>query len=68
MMTHNTGFAIKIVTPDLTGSETLLRRIYVGEKYPNIYTLSISTCKNQSLEICGALYILTYEYDYKVIT
>ena len=46
----------------------LVRRIYVGQKYPHIYTLSISTCKNQSLEIHGALYIPTYEYNYKVIT
>ena len=30
--------------------------------------LSISTCKNQSSEIRGALYIPTYEYNYKVIT
>jgi len=26
----------------------LLRRIYVGQKYPHIYTLSISAGKNQS--------------------
>ena len=32
------------------------------------YTLSIITGKNQSLKICGALYISTYEYNYKVIT
>ena len=30
--------------------------------------LSISTCKNQSMEACGALYIPTYKYNYKVIT
>jgi len=30
--------------------------------------LSISTCKNQSTEVRGALNILTYEYDYRVIT
>ena len=30
--------------------------------------LSISTGKNQSMKVCGALYILTYEYNYKVIT
>ena len=42
------------------GTETLLRRINVGQKYPYIYTLSISTDKNQSSEICGALYIQTY--------
>ena len=46
----------------------LLRHIYVGRKYPHIYTLSISTGKNQSTEACGALYIPKYEYNYKVIT
>jgi len=30
--------------------------------------LSISTVKNQSTEARGALYIPTYEYNYKVIT
>jgi len=30
--------------------------------------LSISTGKNQSTEVRGALYIPTYEYNYKVIT
>ena len=34
---------------------------------PHVHTLSISTCKNQSTEVCGALYIPTYEYNYKVI-
>ena len=48
--------------------ETLLRCIYVGQKYPHIYMLSISTGKNQSMKIRGALYIPTYEYNYKVIT
>ena len=46
----------------------LLRRIYIGQKYPHIYTLSISTSKNQSTEARGALYIPSYEYNYKVIT
>ena len=45
-----------------------MRRIYVGQKYSHIYMLSISTGKNQSLKIRGALYIPTYEYNYKVIT
>jgi len=42
----------------------------VTQYYNNItsYTLSISTGKNQSTEARGALYILTYEYIYKVIT
>ena len=49
------------------GTETLLRRIYIGQKYPHIYALSINTGKNQSLKVRGALYIPTYEYNYKVI-
>jgi len=35
---------------------------------PHVYTLSISTRKNQSTEARGELYIPTYEYNYKVIT
>ena len=50
------------------GTETLLRRINAGQKYPYVYALSISTSKNQSSKIHGALYIPTYEYNYKVIT
>ena len=46
----------------------LLRCTYAGQKYPHVYTLNISTCKNQSTEVHGALYIPTYEYNYKVIT
>jgi len=42
--------------------------MYVGQKYPHIYTLSISTGKNQSTKARSALYILTYEYNDKVIT
>ena len=53
---------------DLPGTETSLRRIYTGQKYPHVNTLSISTDKNQSMKVCGALYIPTYEYNYKVIT
>jgi len=34
----------------------------------HIHTLSISTCKNQSTKVRGALYIPIYEYNYKVIT
>jgi len=34
----------------------------------HIYTLSISIDKNHSTEVCGALYIPTKEYNYKVIT
>jgi len=45
-----------------------LRRIYAGQKYPYVYTLSISTGKNQSTEARGALYIPAHEYNYKVIT
>jgi len=49
------------------GTDTLLRRIYVGRKYPHIYALSISTGKNQSTKVRGVLCIPTYEYNYKVI-
>ena len=45
--------------PDPDGTEMLLRRIYVGQKYPHIYMLSISTGKNQSTEARGSLYIPT---------
>jgi len=41
--------------------------MYASQKYPHVYTLSISIGKNQSTEISGALYIPTYEYNYKVI-
>ena len=44
-----------------------MRCIYVSQKYPHIYTLSINTGKNQNTKVCGALYILIYEYNYKVI-
>ena len=43
---------------------TYIRR----SKISHVYTLSISTGKNQSTEARGALYIPTYEYNYKVIT
>ena len=42
--------------------------VYTQVKNPYIYALSISTCKNQSTEVRIALYIPTYEYNYKVIT
>ena len=42
---------------------TYIRR----SKYSHIYTLSISAGKNQSTKVSGALYILIYEYNYKVI-
>ena len=54
--------------PDLAGMETLLQRIYASQKYPHVYTLSISTDKNQSAEVRGTLYIPIYEYNYKIIT
>jgi len=41
------------------GTETLLQCIYAGQKYPHIYTLSISIVKNQSIKVCGVLYIPT---------
>ena len=34
--------------PDPAGTETSLRRIYVDQKYPHVYTLSIGTGKNQN--------------------
>ena len=37
-------------------------------KVLHVYTLSISTDKNQSTEASGALYIPTHGYNYKVIT
>ena len=40
--------------------------MYAGQKYSHAYMLSISTGKNQSSKIYGALYILTYEYNYKL--
>ena len=42
--------ALVAITPQSRGCEMLLRRIYVGQKYPHIYTLSISISKNQSTE------------------
>ena len=36
------------VAPWPAGTEMSLRRIYAGQKYPHVYTLSISTGKNQS--------------------
>jgi len=41
--------------------------IYKSKK-PLIYTLSISSSKDQSMKVRGALYIPTYVYNYKVIT
>ena len=49
------------------GTETLLWRIYVDQKYTHIYMLSINTGKNQSMKVRGVFYILIYEYNYKVI-
>ena len=46
------------------GTETYIRR----SKIPSHNALNISTGKNQSTEVHGALYIPTYEYNYKVIT
>ena len=54
--------------PILADTETSLQRIYASQKYLHVYTLSISTDKNQSTEASGALYIPTHEYIYKVIT
>jgi len=35
----------------------------LGQKYSHIYMLCISTNKNQSTEVHGALYIPIYEYN-----
>ena len=42
--------------------------VYTQDGNTLIYTLSIITSKNQSTKIYGALYIPTYEYNYKIIT
>ena len=34
--------------PDLVGMGTPLQRIYAGQGYPHVYTLSINTGKNQN--------------------
>ena len=36
-------------------------------KYPHMYTLYISTSKNQSTKVRDVLYIQIYEYNYKII-
>jgi len=53
--------------PDPSGTETSLRRIYAGQKYPYAYTLSISTGKNQRRSTM-VIYIPTEKYKYIVIT
>jgi len=56
------------VTPRSRGHEDVTATyIYRLETPPHVYTLSISTSKNQSKKVCGTLYILTYGYNYKVI-
>ena len=63
------GFGAITVTPRSCGyGDVTATCIYAGQKYPHVYTLSISTGKNQSTEARGALYIPTHEYSYKVIT
>ena len=58
--------------PSCNAPIPLVRRSYCNVhtqvKYHHIYALSISTGKNQSTGARGALYIPTYEYNYKVIT
>jgi len=56
------------VTPQSRGYGDVTATYIIGQKYHHIYTLSINTSKNQSSEIRDALYIPTYEYNYKVIT
>jgi len=57
-----------IVTPRSHGYGDVTATYIYRSKYPHIYTLSISTDKNQSTKVRGALYIPIYEYNYKVIT
>ena len=42
--------------PYPAGTETSLRRIYAGQKYPHVYTLSISTGKNQRRKHSGNIH------------
>ena len=56
------------VTPQSRGYGDVTAMYICRSKYPHIYTISISTGKNQSTKAHGALYIPTYEYNYKVIT
>jgi len=56
------------VTPQSRGYRDVTATYIRGQKYPHVYTLSINISNNQSLKICGELYIPTYEYYYKVIT
>ena len=53
--------------PSSRGYGTLLRRIYIGQKYPHIYTLSISTCKNQSTKVHNTYTFQHRNTTYKVI-
>ena len=46
----------------------LLWRIYAGWKYPHIYTLRNSTCKNQSAKKYIGTYIPKIQYQFTVIT
>jgi len=56
------------VTPRSYRHEDVTAMYILGQKYPHIYTLSINIGKNKSTNVCGALYIPTYAYSYKVIT
>ena len=58
---------MNLVTPIFRWYGDVTGHIHVSQKYPDIYMLSISTGKNQSMKVCNALYIPTYEYNYKVI-
>ena len=55
-MSRSSGYGDVVVT--------YIRR----SEYPHIDTLSICTSKNQGTDVRCALYISTYEYNYKVIT
>ena len=61
-------FSFPFVMPRSRGYGNVTATYIRRSKYPYIYTLSISTDKNQGTEARGALYIPIYEYNYKIIT
>ena len=54
--------------PQSRGYRDITATYICNRKCPYIYTLKISTNKNQSTKVHGALCIPTHEYNYKVIT
>ena len=57
-----------IVTPRFHGYGDVTATYIRKSKYLPVYTLSISTDKNQSTEANGTLYVPTYIYNYRIIT